>query len=50
MIPSLCVPPANSTPDGKLYIHFTAFWSLVLYFMLEDDMVKITYYFIFIFF
>jgi len=28
---------ANSTPDGKLYIHFTAFWSLVLYFQLEDD-------------
>jgi len=28
---------ANSTPDGKLYIHFTAFWSLVLYFLLEDD-------------
>ena len=30
---------ANSTPDGKLYIHFTAFWSLVLYFLLEDDQV-----------
>lgn len=28
---------ANSTPDGKLYIHFTAFWSLILYFLLEDD-------------
>jgi len=28
---------ANSTPDGKLYIHFTAFWSLVLYFQLEDE-------------
>lgn len=28
---------ANVTPDGKLYIHFTAFWSLVLYFFLEDD-------------
>lgn len=31
---------ANSTPDGKLYIHFTAFWSLVLYFLLEDDQVN----------
>jgi hypothetical protein len=40
MIHYVSVPPANSTPDGKLYIHFTAFWSLVLYFMLEDDMVK----------
>jgi len=28
---------ANVTPDGKLYIHFTAFWSLILYFLLEDD-------------
>merc|ERR1719350_1200989 len=28
---------ANSTPDGKLYIHFTAFWSLVIYFTLEDE-------------
>merc|ERR1711936_193682 len=28
---------ANSTPDGKLYIHFTAFWSLILYFVLEDE-------------
>jgi len=28
---------ANVTPDGKLYIHFTAFWSLILYFILEDD-------------
>jgi len=28
---------ANVTPDGKLYIHFTAFWSLILYFVLEDD-------------
>ena len=31
---------ANVTPDGKLYIHFTAFWSLILYFLLEDDQVK----------
>ena len=31
---------ANVTPDGKLYIHFTAFWSLVLYFFLEDDQVR----------
>ena len=30
---------ANVTPDGKLYIHFTAFWSLILYFVLEDDQV-----------
>ena len=30
---------ANSTPDGKLYIHFTAFWSLILYFVLEDEQV-----------
>merc|ERR1712212_742142 len=28
---------ANVTPDGKLYIRFTAFWSLILYFVLEDD-------------
>jgi len=28
---------ANVTPDGKLYIHFTAFWSLIIYFVLEDD-------------
>ena len=31
---------ANSTPDGKLYIHFTAFWSLVIYFTLEDEQVS----------
>ena len=30
---------ANVTPDGKLYIHFTAFWSLILYFVLEDEQV-----------
>lgn len=28
---------ANVTPDGKLYIHFTAFWSLVLYLVLDED-------------
>lgn len=28
---------ANSTPDGKLYVHFTALWSLVIYFLLEDE-------------
>jgi len=28
---------ANVSPDGKLFIHFTAFWSLILYFGLEDD-------------
>lgn len=32
---------ANVTPDGKLYIHFTAFWSLILYFVLEDEQVFI---------
>ena len=32
---------ANVTPDGKLYIHFTAFWSLIIYFVLEDDQVNI---------
>ena len=31
---------ANVTPDGKLYIHFTAFWSLILYFVLEDEQVQ----------
>ena len=30
---------ANVTPDGKLYIHFTAFWSLIIYFVLEDEQV-----------
>ena len=30
---------ANITPDGKLYIHFTAFWSLIIYFVLEDEQV-----------
>jgi len=28
---------ANTTPDGKLYIHFTALWSLILYSILEED-------------
>merc|ERR1711983_424380 len=32
---------ANVTPDGKLYIRFTAFWSLILYFVLEDEQVKV---------
>ena len=32
---------ANVTPDGKLYIHFTAFWSLIIYFVLEDDQVTL---------
>ena len=32
---------ANVTPDGKLYIHFTAFWSLIIYFVLEDEQVLI---------
>ena len=35
---------ANMTPDGKLYIHFTAFWSLILYFVLEDEQVGIALY------
>ena len=26
----------NVTPDGKLFIYFTAFWSLLLYFFTED--------------
>ena len=34
---------ANVTPDGKLYIHFTAFWSLILYFVLEDEQVYLFY-------
>ena len=32
---------ANSTPDGKLYIHFTALWSIILYFIIDEDQVKI---------
>jgi len=28
---------ANSTPDGKLYIHFTALWSIILYFLIDED-------------
>lgn len=28
---------ANVTPDGRLYIHFTAFWSLILYFLMDDE-------------
>ena len=27
---------SNITPNGKLYIHFTAFWSMVLYFFIDD--------------
>ena len=30
---------ANSTPDGKLYIHFTALWSIILYFIIDEDQV-----------
>jgi hypothetical protein len=25
------------TPNGKLYIHFTAFWSMIIYFLLDDN-------------
>merc|ERR1739848_706683 len=30
---------SNITPNGKLFIHFTAFWSMVLYFSIDktDD-------------
>jgi len=28
---------ANSTPDGKLFIHFNALWCLIIYFILEED-------------
>ncbi len=28
---------SNWTPDGQLYIHFVAFWSLVLYFYLDEE-------------
>jgi hypothetical protein len=27
---------SNITPNGKLYIHFTAFFSMVLYFLMDD--------------
>ena len=27
---------SNITPNGRLYIHFTAFWSLILYFVVDD--------------
>ncbi len=27
---------SNITPNGKLYIHFTAFWSMILYFVTDD--------------
>ena len=28
---------SNVTPDGQLYVYFVAFWSLLLYFYLDDD-------------
>lgn len=28
---------SNVTPEGKLYIYFTAFWSLLLYLFTEDS-------------
>ena len=31
---------ANSTPDGKLFIHFNALWCLIIYFILEEDQVR----------
>lgn len=27
---------SNVSPNGKLYIHFTAFWSMILYFLMDD--------------
>ena len=27
---------SNIIPNGRLYIHFTAFWSLILYFIVDD--------------
>ena len=27
---------SNITPNGKLYIHFTAFFSMILYFITDD--------------
>ncbi len=29
---------SNVTPNGKLYIHFTAFWSMIIYFLLDDNL------------
>lgn len=29
---------SNVTPNGKLYIHFTAFWSMIIYFILDDNL------------
>ncbi len=28
---------ANMIPDGRLYINFTAFWSIIIYILLDDD-------------
>jgi hypothetical protein len=28
---------SNVTPNGKLYIHFTAFWSMIIYFLLVQN-------------
>uniref|UniRef100_A0A0K2UTE8 Uncharacterized protein n=1 Tax=Lepeophtheirus salmonis TaxID=72036 RepID=A0A0K2UTE8_LEPSM len=28
---------SNIMPDGKLFIHFTAFWSMLIYFYLDDN-------------
>ena len=28
---------SNVTPDGQLYVYFVAFWSLLLYFYLDDE-------------
>lgn len=35
---------SNFTPDGKLYIHFTAFWSLLLYYFMEEDLESRDFY------
>merc|ERR1712004_521006 len=33
---------SNIIPNGRLYIHFTAFWSLILYFIVDDVDTKST--------
>merc|ERR1711860_22243 len=33
---------SNIMPNGRLYIHFTAFWSLILYFIVDDVDTKST--------
>ena len=33
---------SNVTPNGKLYIHFTAFWSMIIYFILVIQYSKLS--------